>query len=81
MKTTLNLNDEILKASRSRAVQGGLTLTRFVEDALRAKLMDEARPQPAFRLEVSTVTGTRRPSVDISDRDALYEVMDGDDRS
>ncbi len=81
MKTTLNLNDEILKASRSRAVQGGLTLTRFVEDALRAKLMDEARPQPAFRLEVSTVTGTRPPSVDISDRDALYEVMDGDDRS
>ena len=81
MKTTLNLNDEILKASRRRAVQDGLTLTRFVEDALRAKLMDEARPQPAFRLEVSTVTGTRPPSVDISDRDALYEVMDGDDRS
>ncbi len=81
MKTTLNLNGEILKASRSRAVQDGLTLTRFVEDALRAKLMDEARPRPPFRLEVSTVTGTRPPSVDISDRDALYEVMDGDDRS
>ena len=80
MKTTLNLNDEILNSARSKAHRDGVTLTRFVEDALRAKLLEAGRRPPGFRLEARTVTGTRPPAVDISDREALYEVMGGDDR-
>lgn len=80
MKTTLNLNDEILRAARNRARQDGVTLTGFVEDALRTKLLEAEKPRPGFRLELRTVRGTRPPSVDISDREALQEVMDGDDR-
>lgn len=80
MKTTLNLNGQILEAARKRANQDGLTLTRFVEEALRMKLLAADAPRPPFRLELLTVKGTQPPDVDIADRRALYEVLDQDDR-
>ena len=36
MKTTLNLDDQILRNAKERATRDGVTLTRFVENALRA---------------------------------------------
>lgn len=76
MKTTLNLNDQILRRAKTRAAHEGLSLTRFVEDALRAKLMDGSRKDAAFKLELRTVQGDAPPKVDISDREALYDVLD-----
>ena len=76
MKTTLNLNDQVLRRAKGRAARDGITLTRFVEDALRARLSDARRRKGGFRLRLETVTGTSPPNVDISDRDALYEVID-----
>ena len=75
MKTTLDLDDELLRRSRQRAAQEGVTLTRFIEDALALRLED-SRQKPAFRLALTTVRGTRPPNVDISDREELYEVLD-----
>lgn len=76
MKTTLNLNDQILRQAKGQAAQDGITLTKFVEDALREKLMEGHHRRPAFRLRLRTVRGYAPPSVDISDRDALYDVID-----
>ena len=76
MKTTLNLSDRILHQAKRRAAQDGVTLTRFVEDALREKLMADHNRRPAFRLMPRTVRGYGPPSVDISDREALYDVID-----
>ena len=75
MKTTLNLNDEVLRRSKETAARQGITLTRFVEDALALKLSG-SRKKPQFRLALRTVQGTRPPNVDISDRNALYDVID-----
>ena len=75
MKTTLNLNDQILRRAKSRAARDGVTLTRFVEDALRASLIDPETGD-AFKLELKVVCGHAPPNVDISDRDALYDVLD-----
>ncbi len=75
MKTTLNLNDHILRRAKSRARRDGVTLTRFVEDALRASLIDP-ETDGAFQLELNVVRGHAPPNVDISDRDALYDVLD-----
>ena len=74
MKTTLNLNDEVLRRSKRCAARDGVTLTRFVEDALRAKLAPKSKSR--FRLRLLTVHGTRAPNVDVADRDALYDVID-----
>ena len=75
MKTTLNLNDHILRRAKSRARRDGVTLTRFVEDALRASLIDP-ETDGAFKPELNVVRGHAPPNVDISDRDALYDVLD-----
>lgn len=77
MKTTLNLNDLLLTRAKRCAARDGITLTRFVEDALRARLAEDDRPNPPFELELVTVCGLAPPSVDISDRDGLHGVMDG----
>ncbi len=76
MKTTLNLDDQVLRHAKARAARDGVTLTRFVENALRAKLMATPRKGPGFKLRIATVKGKRPPNVDISDRDALYDVLD-----
>lgn len=43
MKTTLNLNDELLSQAKALAAQRRTTLTRLIEEGLQLRL----RPQPA----------------------------------
>lgn len=76
MKTTLNLNGRVLRQAKQRAARDGISLSRFVEDALRARLAERGRRRPPFRLEIETVTGDAPPNVDIDDRSALYAVID-----
>ena len=76
MKITLNLDDQVLHHAKERAARDGVTLTRFVENALRAKLMAMPRKGQGFKLRIATVQGKRPPNVDISDREALYDVLD-----
>ena len=76
MKTTLNLHDQILHRAKGQAAQDGVTLTKFVEDALRERLMAERHRRPAFKLRMRTVRGDGPPRVDVTDRDALYDVID-----
>lgn len=75
MKTTLNIEDQILKNAKARAARDGITLTRLVEDALKAKLLDD-EPKVKYEFRPKVVTGSKPPNVDISERDALYEVID-----
>ena len=75
MKTTLNLNDQVLRQARRQAARAGVTLDRFIEDALRARLAGTRSRKPPFRLRLETVTGHAPPNVDIADRDALYAVI------
>ena len=39
MKTTLNFTDALIKAAKKAALENGQTLTAFIEDALRMKLL------------------------------------------
>lgn len=75
MKTTLNLDDQVMKNAKKRASRDGITFTALVENAIKAKLLQE--PQKVnYHFKPKIVTGTRPPNVDISDRNALYEVID-----
>ena len=63
MKTTLNLNDQILRHAKGQAAQDGITLTKFVEDALREKLMEDRHRRPAFKLRMRDGSrGTHLPA-------------------
>ncbi len=80
MKITLNLNDQVLRQARDLAARDGITLTRFVEDALRERLATVQRSKDRFRMQLKTVKGDRPPNVDVSDRNALCDVMDQPER-
>ena len=77
MRTTLNLEDQLMRATKAKAAQEGRTLTAVIEDALREHLRrgDERRSEP-FRLRLVTLPGAPRAGVDLDDRDALYEAME-----
>ena len=75
MKTTLNLDDQLMRDLKSRAAETGRTMTEMVEEAVRALLANEVETSPAeFRWV--TVRGRGRPRVDVADRDALYDFLE-----
>ncbi len=77
MRTTLDIEDQLLRLARRKAAAEGRTLTAVIEEALHALLRRPARPARPFRLRWVTRRGTQLPAVDVADRQALYERLDG----
>ncbi len=77
MRTTLDIDDHVLRRAKQLAAQEGKTLTRIVEEALRERVGRPRRTEPPFRLRLLTKKGRRIPGVNLADRDALYERMEG----
>jgi hypothetical protein len=80
MRTTLDLDQHVLKQAKLVAQQTGTTLTSLVEDALRERLSRRTAPPEsrgaAFKLHTFTGNGVR-PGVDLDDSGALRDLMDG----
>ena len=75
MKTTLVIDDHIMKRLKIEAARQGKTISELVETALR-QLLEAPRskttklpPLPSYKLGGALV--------DIADRDALYQAMEG----
>lgn len=77
MRTTLDLDDRLLRAAKRRAVDDGEPLTRVIERALRVYLNPPRPSGKRFRLNLLIKKGRARPGVDWDDRDSLYERMEG----
>jgi len=77
MRTTIDIDDRLLALAKRRAMEKRTSLRKVVESALRRALLEPGKAPARFRLEWKTVRGNRIPGVDISDRDALYERMEG----
>jgi len=75
MKTTLNLDAQLLHLAKKSAADRGVTLTQVVEEALSAAVLPRATTR-AFRLRWDPVKGDRSPTVDVADRGALYDRME-----
>jgi len=74
MKTTLNIDDSVMALLKQEAAKRGCTMSELVESALRLLLKPrkgrpELPPLPSFKSGGSLV--------DIADREALYEAMEG----
>jgi len=76
MKTTLVLDDSVAARLRREAQRRRTTMSQIVEDALRRYL--DARPEKP-KLPPLPVHDMGVPLVDIADRDALYDAMEGDE--
>jgi mRNA-degrading endonuclease RelE of RelBE toxin-antitoxin system len=76
MKTTLMIHDNIMKELKALAARQGKTISELVETALRMMLHPRAEGPPEELPELPTFRGGR-PRVDISDRESLYQAMEG----
>ncbi len=76
MRTTLDINDEILREAKRRASLEKTTLRAVVEAALR-HFLGRPRRRSSYSLSWPTDRGRLRPGVRLDDRDALFDLMDG----
>jgi hypothetical protein len=76
MRTTIRLNDDLLKRAKRRAADEGRTLTSLVEDGL-VLILSKARVSRRKRIElpVSKATGGVLPGIDLNRSNDLEEVM------
>lgn len=77
MRTTLNLDDAVMRAIKKEAAESGRTMTEVIDETLRDALLREPLPRRPFKLELKTVRGRAPAGVDLTDRDALFERMEG----
>jgi hypothetical protein len=76
MRTTLDINDDLLRRAKRRAVDEGTPLRAVVEDALRMYLAQ--KPQRGkFVWRWKTDSGKLQPGVRLDDRNSLFDLMDG----
>jgi len=79
MRTTINLDDDLLAEAKQVAARTGRTLTAVVEDALRESL-HRRRHTSRRAVELPTFgAGGAQPGVDLDDSAALLELMEPDD--
>jgi len=74
MKTTLNIDDQVMAKLKEEALRRGCTMSELVETALRLLLQTRRKqkdlpPLPTFK--------SGGALVDIADRDSLYQAMEG----
>jgi plasmid stability protein len=74
MKTTLNIDDSVMKRLKQEAARRGRTMSELVEDALRLFLQHRKIPGPQAARLPSFHGGEEL--VDIADREALYRAME-----
>ncbi|MDX2109184.1 MAG: hypothetical protein SFY80_02980 [Verrucomicrobiota bacterium] len=69
MQTTLRIDDDIYQRAKTKANQLGLSLTRFMEEAVEERLERlEQRPAKRIVLPVSSVSGEPMSDVEFRHR-------------
>jgi len=79
MRTTISLDEELLREAKRRAASSGRTLGAIIEDALRESLSRRpAKPEREW-VSLPTFGGGGRglmPGVDLDDSAALLDLME-----
>jgi hypothetical protein len=76
MRTTIDLNDELLEKAKQLAARERTSLKAIVERALRSHLSRRRAPS-GYRLQWRPERGRLQTGVQLDDRDALFDLMDG----
>jgi hypothetical protein len=77
MRTTIRLNDKLLRQAKRHAAGSGRTMTAIIEDALREALARRRRPPQGPRIRLTTVKGKGPlPGVDLDDGASLLDRME-----
>ncbi len=79
MRTTVRLDDNLLRQAKREALERGETLTSMIEQGLRLRLAGSRRGGRVKRakLPVSKASGGTRPGVNLNDSASLLDLLEG----
>ena len=78
-RTTVRLDDDLLRDAKRAAAESGITLTALIESALRERLARGKQVASAReRIKLTTVYGQLMPGVDLNDSAGLAALLDED---
>ena len=78
MRTTIRLDDDLLRDAKRYAVETNRTLTAVIEDSLREALKRQDAAPRKERIRLPTWgKGALKPGVDLDDSAGLLDVMEG----
>jgi hypothetical protein len=79
MRTTISIEDSLLKKAKAASINRNCSLGEVIEDALRIELNDHPKSNPQVPLKpLKTFRGSGvQPGVDLSASSSLLEVMEG----
>lgn len=77
MRTTIDLDPEVLRQLKERQRDQGKTLGQVASELLAKALSEEASPEGSYELRWP-VRSMGRPLVDIDDKEALHRALDAD---
>lgn len=75
MRTTIRLDDLVLRRAKARAAAAGVSLNDFISDAVRAALAGRAQAAGAVPLPTYRGRGLQ-PGADLDDSAALLDLME-----
>ena len=78
MRTTLNVDDEVLRSAKQRAQDEGRPLGDLVTEALRERLARSPARGAERYVAVTAGEGGPRPGIDITSNAAVRNAMDSD---
>ncbi len=76
MRTTIDINDEILREAKRAAANQSTSVRAIIETALRSYL-GQSGHRRSYELNWETEKGRIQPGVQLDDRDSLFDLMDG----
>jgi hypothetical protein len=77
MRTTINVDDQLLIQAKAQAATLGVTLAQLIEDALREALIRRENMGHRGRVRMITMQGTgTRPGIDLDNSHSLLEIME-----
>jgi Arc/MetJ family transcription regulator len=78
MRTTINLDDDLLRAAKVQAAERSTTLTALITQALRRELADSGSSRSQKRIQLRTFAGSGvQPGIDLADNASVRDAMDG----
>jgi Bacterial antitoxin of type II TA system, VapB len=80
MRTTIRIDDQLLKKAKQLAARSGKSLASVIEDALRESLARQQISGPREPVHLVTFKGKGLlPGVDLDDSAALLDLMESPD--
>ncbi len=76
MRTTIRLDDTLLRRAKAEAAGSGRSLNDFIEDAVRAAVAPRVATRKAIVLPTFKGRGLQ-PGVDLDDSSNLLDLMEG----